>query len=167
VLIGVLVGLFILLLIAVGLVAYRLASQHNTSNSQRDRGGVSATMTGSPRGAGTGTADPTAGQLVDIDCGKLRGKQYTVVRQALVHADFEVARSDAADTSRPLGEVVDLSPCQARKGDTITVYVSPGRTARPNPTPSPSPHKSDCDINTPIALCASGMPSGPVGPTGH
>jgi hypothetical protein len=167
VLIGVLVGLFILLLIAAALIAYRLASAHNQAAGRQGPGSV-PTASGSPGRTGAVTSGTTGAQLVNVDCGKLRGKQYVVVRQSLMHDGFDVARADAVDTNRPLGEVVDLNPCRARKGDTITVSVSPGRTARPSPTPSASPYRSPgCGIDTPIALCSSGLPSGAVGPPGH
>jgi hypothetical protein len=165
VLIGVLVGLFILLLIAAGLVAYRLASQHNQSSGARDPGSVPAT-TGAPATA-TGTSGGGA-QLVNIDCGKLRGKQYATVWKSLTDEGFQVERNNVTGTNRPLGEVVDLSTCRARRGDTITLSVSLGRTDRPSPTPTATPSRSPgCDVATPIALCASGIPSGPAGPPGH
>jgi hypothetical protein len=166
VLIGVLVGLFILLLIAAAVVAYQLASAHNSADGGHGQGGVPATS--SPARHTPGTAPAASGQAtIAIDCGKLRGKQYTVVRQSLRDGGFEVVRADATGTDRPAGEVVDLNPCRAHRGDTITVSVSLGRADRPSPTPTATSKNPDCDMATPIALCASGLPSGPVGPTGH
>ncbi len=163
VLIGVLVGLFILLLIAAALIAYRLASAHNSANGGTDRGGVSVT-TGSPTRSRTPPA-ATGQELVTINCDKLRGKQYVAVRQSLLTDGFDVVRADATATNRPAGEVVDLNPCRAHRGDTITVSVSLGRGDRPSPTPTAA--YPACGIDTPIAQCASGLPSGPVGPSGH
>jgi hypothetical protein len=106
--------------------------------------------------------------LVNIDCGKLRGKQYATVWKSLTDEGFQVERSNVTGSNRPLGEVVDLSTCRARRGDTITLSVSLGRTDRPSPTPTATPSRSPgCDVATPIALCASGIPSGPAGPPGH
>jgi hypothetical protein len=135
-------------------------------SGSRDTGSVSAT-TGTPRATGTGM--PNGGsQLVTIDCGKLRGKQYLTVRKSLTDDGFQVARSDVSGTNKPLGEVVDLSPCRARRGDTITLSVSLGRGDRSSPTPTAAPSGSPgCDISAPIAVCGSGLPSGPAGPSGH
>jgi eukaryotic-like serine/threonine-protein kinase len=120
VLIGVLVGLFILLLIAAALIAYNLASQQNSARGRSGPGSV-ATTTGSV-------------QLVDVGCGKLRGKPYATVLKSLTDNGFQVDRTEATDGGKPLGDVVDLSPCQAQRGDTITVAVSPGRITRPSQT---------------------------------
>ena len=122
VLIGVLVGLFILLLIAAAVIAYNLASQQNSARGRSGPGSV-VTTTGSV-------------QLVDVGCGKLRGKPYATVLKSLKDNGFQVDRTDAYDAGKPLGDVVDLSPCQARRGDTITVSVSPGRIGRPSPMPT-------------------------------
>jgi eukaryotic-like serine/threonine-protein kinase len=164
VLIGVAVGLFILLLIAAALFAYRLASAHNSADGRTDRGGVSATTSSSARSPGTPSA---ATGTVTINCDKLRGKQYAVVQRTLYADGFDVVRTDATGTNRPAGEVVDLDPCRAHKGDTITVSVSTGRSDRPSPTPTATANYPGCGIDTPIAQCASGLPSGPVGPSGH
>ena len=166
VLIGVLVGLFILLLIAAAVVAYRLASAHNSAAGRTDRGGASVTTSSPARSPHTPPA--ASGQAtVAIDCGKLRGKQYTVVQRSLRDDGFEVVRADATGTNRPAGEVVDLNPCLAHKGETITVSVSLGRGDRSSPTPTATAKYPGCGIDLPIAQCASGLPSGPVGPSGN
>jgi hypothetical protein len=165
VLIGVLVGLFILLLIAAGVIAYRLASEHKATNSDRGPGSVSTT-TGGPEQ--TGTPPPSQGggdQLITIDCAKLRFRQAAAVSQALSSQGFVVTTTDAVGSKQPIGEVVSVSPCKAHRGDTITLSVSPGR-GRPSATPTPQQAPS-CGIDTPITLCASDLPTGPVVTPGH
>jgi hypothetical protein len=163
VLIGVLVGLFILLLIAAAVIAYNLASQQNNASG---RGGAGSVATGAQAPTPTRTSGPASGaKLVDVGCGKLRGKPYGTVLKSLTDSGFQVARIEAADAGKQVGDVVDLSPCQARPGDTITVAVSPGRT-RPSAAPAAAATPG-CGIDTPIVSCASGLPSGSVGPYGH
>jgi serine/threonine-protein kinase len=159
VLIGVLVGLFILLLIAAGVIAYRLASEHKATSGDRGPGAVS---TGDHGPTGTVTPSQGAGNdpLITIDCAKLRGRQVTTVSQTLYSQHFQVTTTDAAGSKQPFGEVVSVAPCRAHRGDTITLSVSTGR-GRPSLPPTPQQGPS-CGTDSPITLCASGLPTGPV-----
>jgi hypothetical protein len=138
VLIGVLVGLFILLLIAAGVIAYRLASEHKATNSDRGTGTVSTT-TGGPDQTGTATSSQGggSGQLITIDCGRLRGRPAAAVTLTLHSQGFVVATTDAVGSRQPIGEVVSVSPCRAYRGDTITLSVSPGRGLPTGPVATP------------------------------
>ncbi len=110
ILLGTLVG--VLLLLGVGLGAWALL--HGTGN---DRAGTAGTRTGGPA--------TTAATLTDLQCDKAKNYSYETVRKTLEDEHFKVKRQDVPG---PRGEVVDITPCQARPGDTITVKVGNGQT---------------------------------------
>jgi serine/threonine-protein kinase len=132
VLTGVLVGLVALLLIGAGVLAFVLASQHN--------GGTSPAATDTPTTPATTAAAPpptddqpqntpttgSADQLVNLHCDQLIGRPYSVVSRILEDANFGVDE-DKVDGGGKAGTVLDVTPCQARPGDTIRVEVTTGK----------------------------------------
>jgi hypothetical protein len=123
VLLGVLLGVFVLLLCVGG--GYLLFS----GNNKKDKGGAAsqttaAQTTQTTEQAPATTAAPT-GRLINIPCNRLKGQQYDKVEKALVVDNhFKVKKVEQAGGKE--GEVLNVEPCAAPRGSEITVTVATG-----------------------------------------
>ncbi|GIH13269.1 hypothetical protein Raf01_14410 [Rugosimonospora africana] len=132
VLTGVLVGLVALLLIGAGVLAFVLASQHNNDGTPgpTDSPSSPATTAAAPPPTNDQPQNtPTTGsanQLVNLHCDQLIGKPYSAVARTLQDANFGVDEEEV-DGGGKSGTVLDVTPCQARPGDTIKVEVTTGK----------------------------------------
>jgi eukaryotic-like serine/threonine-protein kinase len=139
VVIGIIIGLLVLLLIA---GAAWLATQHSNNN-----------------GGSSPNTSPTAAQLVDVQCDKLKRLSYNSVQAELTKQGFKVARADAPGGKKD--SVADIAPCEAHPNDVITVTVYTGKGGGDN-TNSPGDH------GTPKSATATPSPEAPgpsVGPS--
>ncbi len=95
---------------------------HNSGNNGAQGGG---TPTGNTK---TTASTPRAtGPLVSARCDVVsRGPTFEQTRKFLVDQGFEVKREDVAG---PRNKVIQVTPCEAPKGSTITVKVGNGQAA--------------------------------------
>jgi serine/threonine-protein kinase len=170
VILGVLVGALVLLLLVCG-GGWLLT--HQSSNGATGPGS-SPTPTGVP--ATTARPSPTA-RLIPIDCEHAKqGHSFEQVRKVLVEQGFKVVRQDVPGRRNI---VVEVTPCEAARGDTVTVKVGNGQaTGAPttdsttgggggggggdaSPTPSCPPLAPGV---VPPDGCPTGPPQGPRTP---
>jgi serine/threonine-protein kinase len=166
VILSVLIGALVLLLLICG-GGWLLTHKSNTGAN----GGSTPTRTSAP----APTAQPSAtGQLIPIDCvDAKRNHTYEQVRRVLAEQGFKVVRQDVPGRRNI---VVEVTPCEAAKGDVVTVKVGNGQPAG-GPTASgdngggggpgpgggsPPPSCQPVGIGVPPSAC----PTGPVGPAG-
>jgi serine/threonine-protein kinase len=110
-------------------------------------------QTGSPRRT---TASPAAGEIV-IDCATLIGQQRPAVELKL-RQKFKV-NVDMVDAGGRNNEVVDITPCRAHAGDTITVRVSTGNGGdRPSSAAAPQPSCSGLPLDNDRSCPSSKKP---------
>jgi hypothetical protein len=156
VLMGLMVGLIVLLLIAAAVIAYKLTSNANSNSGGTPPPSVTTTTaqaTTQQTGNGQQTQSSQGTQSVNLHCDQLRGKSYDDVQKTLSREGFTVNK-----VSQPGGQknkVVDVTPCQAQQGDTITVTVSDGKTTPSTAPPSSAgqPSNGNCGIGVPVDQC--------------
>jgi serine/threonine-protein kinase len=130
------------LLICGGIGLYRTLDSANRSGS----GAVASTS-----GQATTAAPTSAGaKLIDVNCAAAKGKPSRTVETKLRSLGLKV-KEVTEDAGGRRGDVVDVAPCQAAKGDTVTVTVDTGR------------QPSDA---TPTVEPTSGGPTGTANPSG-
>jgi eukaryotic-like serine/threonine-protein kinase len=163
VILGVLIGALVLLLLVCG-GGWLL--MHNSNNA----GGTGGpTPTSAPQSSAR--PSPTA-QLIPIDCiNAKRNHTYEDVRRVLAQQGFKVVRQDVPGKKNI---VVEVTPCEAARGDTVTVKVGNGQPAgAPTDTAtsgngggggggdaSPSPSCPPGGIGVPPGRCPTSPPTG-------
>jgi hypothetical protein len=160
IILGVLVGAVLLL----GGVCGGWYLLHNSGNN--------AANSGSTPTANKTTSQPSptlTGPLIDNKCDLAKGATFERVRDVLQGMGFKVQRQDVAG---PRDKVVEVTPCQAPKGATITVKVGNGQ-AGGGTTPGASPSGDNgnpgpgggglpgpaCSFGIGGGICQSGGPS--------
>ncbi|MBN1171545.1 MAG: hypothetical protein JXA67_05175, partial [Micromonosporaceae bacterium] len=132
-------------------------------------GGTStASATASPETAKPSRATPTkprasassaAGGLTDVGCAQYIGKDRLYVQGALNMKGFTNLRFKEVASSEKKGTVIDITPCEARQTDTITIEVSSGTGGNQGGTdPSPGEDCSDDPLD-PNGSCPSSKQS--------
>jgi hypothetical protein len=116
IILGVLVGALLLL----GAVCGGWLLLHNSGNTAASPG-----STPSANRQTTGQPTPTlTGPLIDNKCELAKGHTFEDVNKVLKDMGFKVDRQDVAGAKN---RVVEITPCQAPKGATITVKVGNGK----------------------------------------
>jgi serine/threonine-protein kinase len=117
IILAVLIG--VLLLLIGGFVGWQLL--HNTG------GGATPTSSSTATGTAHASAQPSptlTGQPVSTFCDEAKGHTFERVRDVLKKDGFKVKREDVPG---PRDRVVEVTPCEAPKGATITVRVGNGQ----------------------------------------
>jgi serine/threonine protein kinase len=115
----IILGVLVAALLLLGGVCGGWFLLHNSGNKHNTAGGTpTANKT-------TGQPSPTlTGPLIDNSCEKAKGNSFERVRDVLKDMGFKVERQDVPG---PRNRVVEITPCQAPKGATITVKVGNGQ----------------------------------------
>lgn len=124
VILGILVG--VLLLIGLGFVGLKV--YQTVSGTPKNHPSTAPANTGTQGGNGSSggaSASPT-GQLVSTFCDDAKGRPYANVERILKRDGFKPQRQDVPG---PKDVVVELTPCQAVRGSTVTVKVGNGQPA--------------------------------------
>jgi hypothetical protein len=154
IILGILIGVLVLLLL-IG-IAYAINRSHNSAGN-RPNGSGGSTATHQATSTGTVRA---SGNLVAIPCSDLKKRTPAQAKKTLEENGFTVQTVQV--TGGKAGEIADISPCQARRGDTITVAVATGKGG----TPSSAPASQNCGgIGAPIAGCPSASAAASASPT--
>ncbi|WP_412541219.1 protein kinase [Longispora sp. K20-0274] len=140
------VGVVLLLVIAG--IAYALAQGGGGGNKNK-KNPVNVTTTEAPA---TQAPKPSAAAKVDIPCEDMKGKPYEQVDKKLRELGLKVNVNPVESDTVKEGRVVDV-PCEATKGETVTVQVSKGGNTFPGfPTfPGGSTSPSAKPTKTPTA----------------
>jgi hypothetical protein len=111
------------------------------------------------RGPARGSASPAASkgkETITIDCQGLTGQKASAVQLQLsaqgMRTKIERVPGGTAD------EVVDISPCEARRGDSITITVSTGKGGNQNGGSNAQPSCAGLPLD-PFGSCPSSNPS--------
>lgn len=146
ILIGVLTALVVLLACGVGV--YVLTSRESNDDSDPGGGAPETPATTQTRLPDTTQTEKTtapsrsaAGDLITLNCEQYKGQQRLVVETKIRQKGFKV-RIEMVDAGGRINEVVDVTPCQAYVGDTITIKVSTGNSDAQSSEPA---DESACD----------------------
>jgi hypothetical protein len=120
VILGILVG--VLLLIGLGFVGLKV--YQTVSGTPANHPTTAPANTGTPAGNTGGPSASSSGQLVSTFCEDAKGRQYSTVERILKRDGFKPKRQDVPG---PKDIVIELTPCQAVRGSTVTVKVGNGQ----------------------------------------
>jgi eukaryotic-like serine/threonine-protein kinase len=143
-------GVVVLLLAGLA-VGWALLGQ-NGDNGTNGNGGPGVGTSAQPGAGQQGAGTPTGNELVDLQCDTLIGDRYQTVETKLARQGFKIKR--VARSGGRKGRVVDVSPCSAAPGSTVTLYISTGQGGSGGNTTGPSAPPSCGTIGAPLE-CAS------------
>ena len=144
------------LVVLIGVVALVLSMSGNDENGgQGNPPASTASQPATPSGKQSkspsrATSGSQQSNEIVIDCKALVGQQLSLVRFKL--QQFEVDVQEVPSTVRK-NQVVEITPCRAQAGDTITVKVSTGVSGSPSKSAVPQPSCTDALGNS--RACAS------------
>jgi hypothetical protein len=126
----------LLIVVCSGVVAYMIKQGRN-ANSLHGGGQYSVSSdtgagnNGQAPAGGSGAGNQAAGNIQDIPCEYYKRDNYQNVRNKLQASGFRVSVVPVAGGQA--GRVIDVSPCRAGPGATITLRVAIGKTTAQDP----------------------------------
>jgi serine/threonine-protein kinase len=125
----------LLIVVCSGVVAYMIKQGRYATSLRGGRQYSVSSDTGAGNGqapaGGSGAGNQAASNVQDIPCEYYKRDNYQNVRNELQASGFRVSVVPVAGGQA--GRVIDVSPCRAGPGATITLRVAIGKTTAPGP----------------------------------